>query len=194
MTSCTLDFWMLNGVHTFWIMLTAVLDYISCAWVDHIFCDRLLYIHSFIFEWLNLNHFPSLCDHHWLPLPTTVKQFSVLLATECFPICLVYIIIQEQSFWSLGGHLCLIFENEWKMTARYRECTVYVLTLNVRGPSYLGLTSSISWLLVPWLLRSPGHQQPWYWLIVCRIGRFLSYLTKDFNYLRHINVEEWHKM
>ena len=34
------------------------------------------------------------------------------------------------------------------------------LTVNVRGPSYLGLTRSISWLLMPWLLASPGHQQP----------------------------------
>ena len=40
------------------------------------------------------------------------------------------------------------------------------------GPSYLGLTRSISWLLT-----SPEHQQPWYWL--CSIGRFLSYLRKD---------------
>ena len=46
----------------------------------------------------------------------------------------------------------------------------------MRGPSYLCLTRSILWLLVPWLLTSPGHQQPWYWL--CRIGRFLSYLRK----------------
>ena len=63
---------------------------------------------------------------------------------------------------------------------------------DVRGPSYLGLTRSISWLLMPWLLTLPGYQQPWYWL--CRIGRFLSYLRKDFNYLCHINVEKWHKM
>ena len=34
------------------------------------------------------------------------------------------------------------------------------LTLNVRGPSYLGLTRSVPWLLIPWLLMSPGHQQP----------------------------------
>ena len=66
------------------------------------------------------------------------------------------------------------------------------LTLNVRGPSYLGLTRSISWLLMSWLLASPGHQQPWYWL--CRMGRSLSYLRKDFNHLCHINVEEWQKM
>ena len=27
----------------------------------------------------------------------------------------------------------------------------------------------ISWLLMPWILSSPGHQQPWYWLYrICR--------------------------
>ena len=48
-----------------------------------------------------------------------------------------------------------------------------ILTLNVRGPSYLGLTRSISWLLMPWLLTSPGHQQPWYWQ--CRICSCLTW-------------------
>ena len=51
----------------------------------------------------------------------------------------------------------------------------------MRGPSYLGLTRSISWLLMPWLLTLPRHQQPWYWL--CRIHRSWSYLRKDFKYL-----------
>ena len=41
-------------------------------------------------------------------------------------------------------------------------------------PSYLGLTRSISWLLMPWLLTSRGHLQPWYWL--SRICRSWSYL------------------
>ena len=45
---------------------------------------------------------------------------------------------------------------------------------------------------MPWLLSSPGHQQPWYW--PCRICRSWSYLRKDFKYLCHINVEYWHKM
>ena len=27
-----------------------------------------------------------------------------------------------------------------------------------------------------------------------RISKLLSYLRKDFNYLCHVNVEEWHKM
>ena len=74
---------------------------------------------------------------------------------------------------------------------RYLSNFSLILTFNVRGPSCLGLTRSISWLLIPWLLTSPGHQQPWYWL--CRIGMFLSYLRKDFNYLHRINVEKWDK-
>ena len=62
------------------------------------------------------------------------------------------------------------------------------LTLNVwGGPCYLGLTKSISWLLLPWLLTSPGHQQPWSWQ--CRICRSWSYLKKDYKYLWHINME-----
>ena len=65
-------------------------------------------------------------------------------------------------------------------------------TLNVRGPSYLGLTRSISWLLMPWLLTSPGHQQLWHWLY--KMCRSFSYLKKYFKYLCRINVEEWHKM
>ena len=65
-------------------------------------------------------------------------------------------------------------------------------TLNVWGLSYLGLTRSVSWLLMPWLLASPGDQSPWYW--PCGVGRSVSYLRKDFNYQCHIKVEEWHKM
>ena len=85
---------------------------------------------------------------------------------------------------------CLLWgkiSTTWKlplMTRNYINCE---LTLNVRGPSYLGLTRSISWLLMPWLLTSPGHQQPQYWL--CRICRSWSYLRKDFKNLCHINVE-----
>ena len=44
----------------------------------------------------------------------------------------------------------------------------------------------VSWLLMPWLLVSPGHQYPWYWL--CKICKFLSYMRKDFYYLCHFYV------
>ena len=44
---------------------------------------------------------------------------------------------------------------------------------------------------MPWLLASPGHQQPWYWL--CRIDRSLSYSRRNVNYLCLLSVEEWKK-
>ena len=36
------------------------------------------------------------------------------------------------------------------------------------------------------------NQHPWYWL--WWIGNGLSYPRKNFNYQRHVNVEEWHRM
>ena len=63
------------------------------------------------------------------------------------------------------------------------------LSLNARGPNYSGSTLSISWLLMPWLLASPGHQQPWYWLCIVRICKFLSYTRKDFSYMSHVSVD-----
>ena len=59
--------------------------------------------------------------------------------------------------------------------------------LNVRGPSYLGFIRSMSWLLMTWLLTSPGHQQPWYWLY--KICMSFSYLRKCFKYMCQISVE-----
>ena len=42
------------------------------------------------------------------------------------------------------------------------------------------------WLLMTWLLASPRHQLPWYW--VCKLG------NNDFNYLCVISVEEWYEL
>ena len=79
----------------------------------------------------------------------------------------------------------------WTLSTLLGECgimsyiclilSLLMLTFNVLGPSQLCLTRSISWLLMPWLLASPGHQQPWYWL--CRIGRSLSYSRRNFKYV-----------
>ena len=81
----------------------------------------------------------------------------------------------------------LCFCTGWYAAASPQTIGPSELTLNVWGPSYLGITRSISWLLMPWLLTSPGHQQTWYWL--CRICKSWSYLRKDFKFLCHINVE-----
>ena len=37
-------------------------------------------------------------------------------------------------------------------------------TLHMLRLAYSDITRSISWLLMPWLLLSPSHQQSWYWL------------------------------
>ena len=87
--------------------------------------------------------------------------------------------------WYVNCQIHYRFANLLKLT------TTKILTLDMQGPSHFSLTRSISWLLMPWLLRSPGHQHQWYWL--CRIDKFLSYLKEDFNYL-HVNVDEWHKI
>ena len=47
----------------------------------------------------------------------------------------------------------------------------------VWGQSYHCLTRAILLLLMPWLLASPGHQHPWYWLN--RICRSLSSVRKN---------------
>ena len=44
------------------------------------------------------------------------------------------------------------------------------------------------WLLMPWVLMSPGHQQPWYWSY--RINKLLSSIRNDFNCLCHISSEK----
>ena len=63
----------------------------------------------------------------------------------------------------------IVSENLIKIPLRYKfkliflkiiEIKFYQINLNERVPSYLGLTSSISWLLMPWLFTSPGHQHP----------------------------------
>ena len=51
---------------------------------------------------------------------------------------------------------------------------------------------SISWLLMPWLILSPGHQQQWYWL--CRINLSLSSMWKNFNHQCHFSFQQWSKM
>ena len=50
--------------------------------------------------------------------------------------------------------------------------TLPFLTLILLRPEYIGRTRSMTWLLMPWLLASPGYQQQCHWL--CRTPRFLS--------------------
>ena len=52
-------------------------------------------------------------------------------------------------------------------------CSISALTLLLLKPEYSVRTRSAPWLLMTWLLVSPGHQQQWYWL--CMINVHVSY-------------------
>ena len=47
---------------------------------------------------------------------------------------------------------------------------------------------SVPWLQMSWLLKSPGHQQPWHWL--CMINILLSPIRKDFNNPCHLSFDK----
>ena len=47
------------------------------------------------------------------------------------------------------------------ITSKWRTMSHVVLILLVLNLEYSGGTRSIPWLLMPWLLPSPGHQRPW---------------------------------
>ena len=65
------------------------------------------------------------------------------------------------------------------------------LSLVMLKSKYSSSTRSMLWLLMPWLLAYPGHQQPWYWLH--RVNRLLSSTKRYFNYLQHLSVENCRK-
>ena len=77
----------------------------------------------------------------------------------------------------------------WAKIIFRRSAIQWLLTLNMLGPSSSVLTRSISWLLMAWLIASPGHQHQWYRL--CKIGRSLFSMRKDFYDLCHISMDEW---
>ena len=123
----------------------------------------------------------------FLQLCNVCQRVSVPLAAFCYKLwhsvrCVPWSHTKGDVFKTVKDNILLI----------QQDILITWLTLNIQGPSYLGLTRSIPWLLISWLLASPGHQQPWYWLRT--MGRSLSYLRKDFNHLCHINVEERQKM
>ena len=92
---------------------------------------------------------------------------------------LKFISIQENVVWEMSA-ICLgLNVLKLKVSILWLKVGQNGLTCNIWRPSYPELTRSLSWFLMPWLLESPGHQHPWYWL--CRIGKSLFYLKKDFN-------------
>ena len=98
-------------------------------------------------------------------------------------------------FWSQWYiFTCALFDFLQIYTKIYIK--VIVITwwaLSLRATKFLAWwTRSIPWLLMTWLLTSPGHQQPWYWL--CKIHKLLVFRRNNFNNLHHFTVEERYKI
>ena len=165
-------------------------------WVSHTCQLSYHWFRYWLVTWLAPSHFLTQCWFivNWTIRNNLKKNFNQIttifiqenalkMSAKFWPNCLVFNVFFD--------HFCFfLFDFCFFLNLKY--FSIFHLTLYVRGPSYLGLTRSISWLLMPWLLASPGQQQPWYWL--CRIGSSLSYSRRNFNYLCLISVEEWHKM
>ena len=71
--------------------------------------------------------------------------------------------------------------NVWsRHTGRATEDLDFPCEWRNRSDAEAGRTMSIPWLLMPWLLQSPDHQQPQY-----RLGKYMdSVLSNGFNSLR----------
>ena len=163
--------------------------------ISHIWW-RILHV-----PWTQMSLIMSHVNHTRNSLVSTLMEIRQIKATlnDVYGI----FIMQRLEWQAYGGYLVNYFQRAFlfmilstpRVTCANDIFYIFSgnpITLGMRGPGYLGLTRSISWLLMPWLLASPGYQQPWYRL--CKISKSWSYTRKDFNYLWHVNVEEWHKM
>ena len=107
-----------------------------------------------------------------------VNTFYVLCNYNAVYLCLWQLMLQKKRHCNPNlasaayGYSTFI---SWQQSEKQHDICLFLgLTLNMWGPSYLGWTRSISWLLMPWLLAPPGHQPPWYWL--CKIGKSWSFI------------------
>ena len=121
-------------------------------------------------------------------------ELKALVGSSCIP---------DSSFWyvinaidnTIAKWHCLYLSLVWRYLVHAYHLNKLIFEIYVEsmwGSSDLDLIGSLSWLLMPWLLASPGYQQPWYWL--CEIGRSWSFRRKNSNCLCQVHVDEWHKM
>ena len=79
----------------------------------------------------------------------------------------------------------------WKYCLQNVSHFVRSLCVNPSGAEleYSGMNRSIPRLLMTLLLKSPGHQQPCYWL--CKINMSIFSTMMNFNVLHHTSIKKW---
>ena len=68
----------------------------------------------------------------------------------------------------------------------------YIVNSSDAEDGIFWIWGSIPCLLMPWLLKSPEHQQAWYWL--CRTNNTYHCFRVDFIYLGQAKSKIWFKM
>ena len=64
-------------------------------------------------------------------------------------------------------------------------------TLLIMRPKSSEITYSIPWLLIPWLLEAPGHQQPQHWQHI--MSESWLFMRNGFYNLCHFQSQKWQK-
>ena len=100
-----------------------------------------------------------------------ILYVSIILNTtdeKCSYCCLAFVLRVQYK-------ISIIFHVEYDSRGGISYC---FLPFSCWGRNILGKLQIIPWLLLPWLLSSPGHQQPWYWIYVT--NRSFSSTRKNF--------------
>ena len=135
--------------------------------------------------WLTSKHIAhSKVTHIFLKVFVGISWFQIsLFLSENDMTEEIIVSLALNGFEIIFTDLIIIFQNDRS------HLTKYFSSLWCWNQNTTGRTRSILWLLMPWLLTLPGHQQQWYQL--CRINGSLSSMRKAFNHLPNMSVEKW---
>ena len=120
------------------VALVTAANYVAIIWCGH--CLRIVHVHiQRVYDSIILMY------------------FYVMPAICLYFVFMPHIFLNKSALQSSIYHVFLRFMS-W-------GAVLWWLTLVVLRREYSGRTRSIPWLLMAWLLVSPGHQLSWYWLI-----------------------------
>ena len=119
--------------------------------------------------------------------PASCEAFFVSSTFNVFSIVVIAPSHRQPSFWLWIMRMFLFYLRV------NLNCDFSVLGNNIKWKysfltKYSRKTRSIPWLLMPWLLGSPSHQQPWHWIF--RTNGSWTSTKKDFNKLNHLKCWE----
>ena len=96
---------------------------------------------------------------------------------------------KAERFLTIASNICTWnVKSNWYILINNRVVAFGISNHLVLKPECSGRIRSITWLMMPWRRKEPGHQQPWYWLR--RINTPLASTRTDFNFLQHLITEK----